>query len=160
MATSIIKYNDLIHSNAGSHNCIYRGKNLGSSVTAAQYSATAAGTFDNLFIGDYWIIDGITWRIAAFDYWFGYGDTRCTTHHILVVPDQNLNVGDGSTTHWMNATDTTVGAYVGSDWRTGNNGNGGQRPNPNMGQGGPLKTRRNRIGLIVIASAIQIIKKK
>ncbi|MGX8775220.1 MAG: ATP-dependent metallopeptidase FtsH/Yme1/Tma family protein, partial [Bacillota bacterium] len=35
-----------------------------------------------------------------------------------------------------------------------NNGNGGQRPNPNMGQGGPLKTRRNRIGLIVIAGLL------
>lgn len=112
--------------NAGYHNSIYRGRNLGDHVTAAQYAAINAGTFDDMYIGDYWNIDGVTWRIAAFDYWFGYGDTRCTTHHILVVPDQNLNVGDGSTTHWMNATDTTVGAYAGSDWRTGNNGNGGR----------------------------------
>ena len=116
--------------NAGFHNSIYRGKNLGSSVTAAQYAAIGAGTFDDLFIGDYWSIGGVTWRIAAFDYWFGYGDGGgvgvCNTHHIVIVPDENLNVADGSTTHWMNATDTTVGAYVGSDWRTGNNDNGGR----------------------------------
>lgn len=112
--------------NAGFHNSIYRGKSLGSSVTAAQYAAIGAGTFDDLFIGDYWTIGGVTWRIAAFDYWYGYGDTACNTHHIVVVPDENLNVADGSTTHWMNATDTTVGAYVGTDWRTGNNSNGGR----------------------------------
>ena len=29
------------------------------------------------------------------------------------------------------------------------NGNGGYRPNPNMGQGGPLRTRRSRVGLLV-----------
>ena len=116
--------------NAGFHNSIYRGKNLGSSVTAAQYAAIGAGTFDDLFIGDYWSIGGVTWRIAAFDYWFGYGDGGgvgvCNTHHIVIVPDENLNNADGSTAHWMNASDTTVGAYVGSDWRTGNNGNGGR----------------------------------
>ena len=112
--------------NAGFHNSIYRGKNLGTSVTAAQYAAIGAGTFDDLFIGDYWSIGGVTWRIAAFDYWYGYGDTACNTHHIVVVPDENLNAADGSTTHWMNSTDTTVGAYVGSDWRTGNHNNGGR----------------------------------
>lgn len=114
--------------NAGFHNSIYRGKNLGSSVTAAQYAAIDAGTFDDLFIGDYWSISGVTWRIAAFDYWFNYGDGSnvCDTHHIVIVPDGDLNVADGSTTHWMNASDTTVGAYAGSDWRTGNNSNGGR----------------------------------
>lgn len=134
MATSTIKQQIVKDSinfapdvgNAGFHNSIYRGKNLGSSVSAAQYSAISAGTFDNMFIGDYWVINDITWRIAAFDYWFGYGDSDCNTHHIVVVPDQNLNVADSRTTHWMNATDTTVGAYYGSDWRTGNNDNTGR----------------------------------
>ena len=53
--------------NAGAHNAIYRGKNLGTSVTTAQYNAIKAGTFDDLYIGDYWVINGKTWRIAAFD---------------------------------------------------------------------------------------------
>ena len=129
---SVLRYIDFAPDvgNAGFHNSIYRGKYLGSSVTAAQYAAIGAGTFDDLFIGDYWSIGGVNWRIAAFDYWFGYGDGGgvgvCNTHHIVIVPNENLNAADGSTTHWMNATNTTEGAYFGSDWRTGNNGNTGR----------------------------------
>ena len=111
---------------AGFHNSIYRGAYLGASVTAEQWAAISAGTFDGLFIGDYWTIGGVNWRIAAFDYWYGFGDTACNTHHAVIVPDSNLNEADGSTTHWMNATSITTGAYVGSDWRTGNNSNGGR----------------------------------
>ena len=112
--------------NAGFHNSLYRGKCLGSSVSAAQYAAISAGTFDGMFIGDYWTINGVNWRIAAFDYWYNCGDTACNTHHVVVIPDSNLLSGDGSTTHWMNATDTTAGGYVGSDFYTGNNGNSGK----------------------------------
>ena len=35
------------------HRNVFRGKNLGSSVTAAQKAAIANGSFDDLFIGDY-----------------------------------------------------------------------------------------------------------
>ena len=34
----------LLYNNAGAHNAIYRGKNLGTGVTAAQWAAIAAGT--------------------------------------------------------------------------------------------------------------------
>lgn len=111
---------------AGFHNSIYRGKYLGSSVTAAQWAQISAGTFDDLFLGDYWTIGGVNWRIAAFDYWLHNGDTACETHHVVILPDSNLLTGDGSTTHWMNATNTTEGGYVGSDFYTGNNGNTGK----------------------------------
>ncbi len=107
--------------NAGFHNSIYRGKNLGTSYTAAQQAAVAAGTFDDMFIGDYWVIDGVTWRIAAFDYWLGYGDAACNTHHIVIVPDSNLLTADGSTTHFMNTSNTTTGGYVGSGFYSGTN---------------------------------------
>ena len=112
--------------NAGFHNSIYRGKNLGSAVTAAQWEEIGAGTFGDMFVGDYWSIDNIYWRIGGFNYWYRFGDSECTTPHVLIVPDQNLLNADGSTTHWMNATDTTAGAYVGSDLYTGNNGNTGK----------------------------------
>lgn len=105
--------------NAGAHNAIYRGKYLGTSVTADQYSAISAGTFDDLFIGDYWTIGGVNYRIAAFDYWLRTGDTECTTHHVVIVPDSNL------TTAKMNDTSITTGGYVGSDIYTGNNSNTG-----------------------------------
>ena len=108
--------------NAGFHNSIYRGKYLGASVTAAQYAAISAGTFDDLFIGDYWTINSVNWRVAAFDYWFNTGDTGhfCTAHHAVIVPDSGLLLGK------MNSADTTAGAYVGSDFYTGNNSNGGK----------------------------------
>jgi len=39
--------------NAGAHNSIYRGISLGTSVTTAQWNAIAAGTFEDMYIGDY-----------------------------------------------------------------------------------------------------------
>ena len=98
----------LLFNNAGAHNAIYRGKNLGTSVTTAQYNAIKAGTFDDLYIGDYWVINGVTWRIAAFDYYLRCGDTNLTTHHAVIVPDSSLY------DHVMNDTNTTDGGYVGS----------------------------------------------
>lgn len=99
-------------SGAGVHNSIYRGKNLGSTVTAAQYAAIKAGTFDDLFIGDYWTIGGVIYRIAAFDYYLTTGDTACNTHHVTLVPDTVLY------SHVMNDTNITTGAYVGSKMYT------------------------------------------
>lgn len=99
----------IVESNAGAHNAIYRGKYLGDSVTAAQYAAIKAGTFDNLFIGDYWTIGGVNYRIAAFDYYLNCGDTACTDHHVVIVPDTPLYDAK------MNSTDTTAGGYVGSE---------------------------------------------
>lgn len=103
-----VELGNIVANNAGAHNAIYRGKNLGSAVTAAQWAAIQAGTFEDLFIGDYWTINGVNWRIAAFDYYYNTGDVACTTHHVVIVPDLPLynNV--------MNDTNTTVGAYVGS----------------------------------------------
>ena len=103
--------------NAGAHNGIYRGKNLGTSVTAAQWAAIKAGTFEDLYIGDYWVINGVNWRIAAFDYYLNSGDTNTTAHHVVIVPDTNLHPAK------MNSTNITTGAYLGSDFYTGNNDN-------------------------------------
>lgn len=121
-----------VAANAGAHNSIYRGEYLGDAVTAAQYDAIDAGTFDDLFIGDYWTINGVNWRIAAFDYWYRCGDTECTTHHLVIVPDSNLLLGEEDITHWMNNTYTTTGAYIGSDFYTGNNSNTGKSQCINM----------------------------
>ena len=109
----------LLFSNAGAHNAIYRGKSLGSTVTTAQYAAIKAGTFDDLYIGDYWVIDGVNWRIAAFDYYLNSGDTSCTTHHVVIVPDTclyNAQMHNTSSGDWESgAANTTAGGYVGSD---------------------------------------------
>lgn len=109
----------LLFNNAGAHNAIYRGKYLGNTVTTAQYAAIKAGTFDDLYIGDYWTIGGVNYRIAAFDYYLNSGDTSCTTHHAVIVPDTCLynaqmhNTSSGG--YESGAANTTAGGYVGSD---------------------------------------------
>lgn len=102
----------ILSSGAGAHNSVYRGKNLGSSVTAEQYAAIAAGTFEDMYIGDCWTINDVVYRIAAFDYYLHCGDTECTKHHVVLVPDACLY------THVMNDTNTTTGAYVNSKMYT------------------------------------------
>ena len=99
---------------AVNHRNIYRGKSLGTSVTAAQKAAIANGTFDDLFIGDYWTIGSIKYRIADMDYWLNCGDTSTTKHHLVMIPDKALYSAV------MNDTNTTAGGYVGSKMYTTN----------------------------------------
>ena len=99
---------------AGAHNCIYRGKSLGSSVTAEQWAAISDGTFRDLYIGDYWTIGGKVYRIAHFDYWLNFGDTACSQHHVVIVPDAYMYTAQ------MNNTNTTEGGYAGSGMYTTN----------------------------------------
>ncbi len=89
-------------------NTIYRGDYLGAAVTSSQLATIAAGTFEDMYIGDYWTIGGVNYRIAAFDYYYKTGDTSCNKHHVTLVPDSYLY------TYAMNDTSTTDGAYVGS----------------------------------------------
>lgn len=87
---------------------IYRGKYLGSSVTSAQKAAIQNGTFDDLFIWDYWTINGIDWVILDFNYWYNCGDTAFNKNHLVVGPRKALY------SRKMNETNTTEGGYVGS----------------------------------------------
>ena len=103
-----------VGNNAGGHNSIFRGKNLGSSVSSSQWSAIQNASFDDIFVGDYWVIGGVNWRIAALDYFYNTGDTVLTKHHAVIVPDTQLYTAN------MNDTDTTEGAYVNSKMRTEN----------------------------------------
>ena len=103
-----------IGNNAGGHNSIFRGKNLGSSVSSSQWSAIQNASFDDIFVGDYWVIGGVNWRIAALNYFYNTGDTALTKHHAVIVPDTQLYTAN------MNDTNTTEGAYVNSKMRTEN----------------------------------------
>lgn len=79
--------NILNFDNAGSHNCLYRGKLLGTSFTPEQQLAILKGTFEDMYIGDYWVINNIVYIIAAFDYWLYTGaGQQCTKHHAVIVP--------------------------------------------------------------------------
>lgn len=97
---------------AASHRNIFRGKNLGSVVTEAQWDAISDGSFTDLYVGDYWVINGIIWRIVDIDYWFGTGDVECTTHHLVIMPDHKLYDAK------MNDENTTEGGYIGSKMYT------------------------------------------
>lgn len=93
---------------------IFRGKNLGATVTQEQKTAIQNGTFEGLCLGDYWEANGHKWRIADFDYWYGTGDAETTSHHVVIVPDKNL------ATAAMNSTGSTAGGYLGSAMYTTN----------------------------------------
>lgn len=108
LQTDIDSVKNVLADGAAAHNCIYRGKNLGTSVTAEQYAAISSGKFTDLYIGDYWVIKGVTYRIAAFDYYYNCGDTNFTKHHAVIVPDTSLYKAQ------MNTSNVTTGGYTGS----------------------------------------------
>lgn len=112
LGSHLADYASFVTNNAVAHNSIYRGKYLGSAVTPEQYTAISSGTFTDLYIGDYWTIGGIKYRIAAFDYYYNTGDTACTKHHAVIIPDTQLY------THVMNDTNITTGGYTGSKMYT------------------------------------------
>ena len=86
----------------------------GMSITDAQNTAIKNRTYDDLFIGDYWTINGVNWRIVAIDYYYNIGDTNFDKGNIIVMPDTVLYNAQ------MNETNTTAGAYAGSLMRTQN----------------------------------------
>lgn len=91
---------------------VFRGKNLGSTLTSEQKAAILDGSFTDMWLGDYWEINGVKWRIADFDYWYNFGDTKFTQHHLVIVPDTTL--GDAA----MNSSSVTTGGYTGSQMYT------------------------------------------
>ena len=132
--------NSPIHMQAGYHNHITRGKNLGTSITSAQWNAIISGSFTDMFLGDYWEIGGMRHYIVHFDYMFNMegiagradwgaagndpnGDPFVTEgmpvinelllypHHLVLMPDIGFGVGD------MNSTEDAGKAYGVSTYR-------------------------------------------
>lgn len=96
---------------AGIKNSLYRGKNLGTSVTYEQWASITYGTFEDLFIGDYWTINGTTYLIAAFNYYYHSGRPAVTESHITLTTAGNLY------RYHMNSSNTTEGGYAHSEMR-------------------------------------------
>lgn len=97
-----------IFDNAGYHNSVFRGKSLGTEFTSEQSAQIVAGTFKDMFVGDYWTINNVVYRIAGFDIMLHNGDTELTKHHVIIVPDKNMY------SHVMNDTNVTTGGYYNS----------------------------------------------
>lgn len=98
---------------------IFRGKNLGSGTsfanasTSEQRNAISSGTFENLFVGDYWTINGRVYRIAHINYWYNItnSNSEFTTNHLAIVPDLPLASAA------MNSSASTIGGYNGASVR-------------------------------------------
>lgn len=111
--------NNLLSNNAGAHNSVFRGKDLTTIYTIDEIcNRISAGTFDDLFVGDYFDItittdeggvEVVRCVIAGFDTYFNNGDTPLNVHHAVIVTKNCLN-----TTHGMNPTNTTEGGFLGS----------------------------------------------
>ena len=126
----------LVH-NAGAHNAMYRGNNLGvfsdaqsAAIRDGTFGGTYGGVYADVYPGDCWVFSNIpysyvdendeeksstysgTMRVADLDYYLRAGDTELTAHHAVVVPDAPMFNAP------MNATNTTEGGYVGSKMRT------------------------------------------
>ena len=109
LATEEYVTNLLCINNAGFHNSIFRGKDVTAYHTdGTLYTRISSGEFDDLFVGDYIIVNNITWRIAGFDIYLDRGEQLLKTHHAVIVPDSNLTNGA------MNWDGSAEGGYVAS----------------------------------------------
>lgn len=96
------------------HRNVFRGKCLGESITEEQMIAIRKGSFRNLYVGDYWEINGTKYRIADINYWrnVGYPESeKVQKPHVLIVPDTTLGSGQ------MNTGNSTAGGYRNSSMK-------------------------------------------
>lgn len=106
------KYLPLGSRTAGFHNSIFRGKDItGKYASGELYTQIANGTFDDLYVGDYFItaINGTnyTCRIAGFDSCWNDGDSALQTHHIVIVCDETF-----SRNVYMESSNITSNGYA------------------------------------------------
>lgn len=93
------------------HRNVFRGRNLGSTITTAQKNAIKNGTFADIYVGDYWTFGGVNWRVVDIDYWYrGRGSGATLYHHVIVMPDEPT-----LTSVRMRSTATTSGGFANSE---------------------------------------------
>ena len=103
------EYNKYIEAGKALHRNTYRGKDITKYYTdGSLYTRISNGSFEDIYIGDYIIANGVTWLIADIDNYLYTGDTQLTKHHATLIPAESL------TNASMNDTDTTEGGYAGS----------------------------------------------
>lgn len=109
----------MVPDGAQTHNNIFRGWNLGA-LDSTHMANIQNGSFHDMFIGDYFSVNGSNYVIAGINYKKGHGDTMDLGNHLVLMPQdwsktptQTL-APDGATTHYMNDTDTTAGGFAGA----------------------------------------------
>lgn len=101
--------------NAGFHNSFYRGKDITSKLTDGSFwTAISSGTFEDLFVGDWFLKNNHKYVIAGFNIYYNNGDTAFTSPHVVCVPD----ISDASCavefkSKKLKETDSTTGGYAG-----------------------------------------------
>lgn len=108
-------------SSAGSANARYLEKDMTDYFnTGALSTAIANNNFSELSVGNFItknvVVNGTTYSnvkfyLAHFDYYYKFGDTATTKHHVLILPATSLG------TAVMNDTNTTEGGYLNSKMR-------------------------------------------
>ena len=93
--------------NAQTHNATYRGQSLGS------FNETFAGdidngTFNNMWVGDYFVVNNHTYKIAGFNYKCGHEENTGLANHLIMITDVLSNQA-------MNSSDTTAGGFAGTE---------------------------------------------
>lgn len=74
----------LSNDNAIVHKTNIRGKNLGDTYTPEQKEAINSGTFNDLYIGDYWEKDDVKWQIVDINYFLN------TSNHLAIMPTKSI----------------------------------------------------------------------
>ena len=93
--------------NAQTHNATYRGQSLGS-FNETFASDIDNGTFNNMWVGDYFVVNNHTYKIAGFNYKCGHEENTGLANHLIMITDVLSNQA-------MNSSDTTAGGFAGSD---------------------------------------------
>lgn len=108
----------IVPDGAQTHNNIFRGANLGA-LTSTHIANIQNGSFHDMFIGDYFSINGSNYVIAGINTKHLHGDNAPLGNHLLLMPDRFSKLEDGTlmrsdakTTHYMNDTNTTEGGFA------------------------------------------------
>ena len=101
------------------HNSIFRGSNIGSSISYDQQLSMFYGTFDNMYVGDYWDLGNnhnLYLVILGFNYFFNKGDVSVSggwgierSHHVVCAVISSTY--SKSASYKMNSSNSTTGGY-------------------------------------------------
>ena len=109
-----------IAKNAGTHNALYRGKNITSLGLTEIKNRISSGEFTDLYIGDYFTTNITTSYgtetvynvLTDFDYFWHCGDTSLGTHHAVIMPMYCFNnacaMNPSGKTHTVDGTTKTI----------------------------------------------------